>query len=148
MASSSKSKVCFFFQDISFPLANRTRLKQFIEALFKKEKKKLDSLNYIFTTDKSLLKINQDWLKHDSYTDIITFELSTPPSPLIGEIYISVERVRENSKTLGTTFKSEIHRVIFHGALHLCGHKDKTPPESKKMRALEDKYLKMFHVKQ
>jgi probable rRNA maturation factor len=138
--SSSKSKVCFFFEKKDFRLNNRTKLKSFLEGLFKKEGKKLDSLNYIFTSDKELLKINQDFLHHDDLTDIITFEYS-PGDQTQGEIYISVARVKENAKLLKLPFSQELHRVIFHGALHLCGYKDKSKFHVKKMREREDYYL-------
>lgn len=108
------------------------------------EKKYLASLNYIFCTDKRLLEINRQYLKHDFYTDIITFPLSAPKMPVEAEIYISIDRVRENAKTLDVSFKTELHRVIFHGALHLCGYGDKTKGEKEKMRGKEDKYLQKY----
>lgn len=142
--SRSKSKIYFFFQDTKFGLQHRTVLKKFIESIFKKEGRELESLNYIFCTDKSLLKINQQYLQHDDYTDIITFELSPKGEPVLGEIYISVDRVRENARLLGSSFKSEIHRVLFHGALHLCGYKDKSAEEKSKMTARENFYISKY----
>lgn len=139
----SKSKVYFFFQQIEPGLKNRTALKGFIEKLFKKEGKKLRSINYIFCSDKDILKINKQYLKHDFYTDIISFDLSESDQ-IVAEIYISTERVRENAKSLGTSFISEIHRVIFHGALHLCGYGDKTKSENVEMRKREDYYLNSY----
>ncbi len=136
----SQSKVCFFFDQKKFSLENRVKLKAFIESLFKREKKKLSSINYVFCSDKRLLEINRQFLKHEFYTDIITFDLSETDSTQ-AEIYISVERVRENAKTTGNSFKCELHRVIFHGSLHLCGYRDKTKPEKTKMRKKEDFYL-------
>lgn len=144
--TSSKSKVCFFFEKKNFNLKNRGPLKAFIEALFKKEGKKLESLNYIFTSDKELLKINQDFLQHDDLTDIITFEYSNTDKTQ-GEIYISVDRVKENALALKIPFTQELHRVIFHGALHLCGYKDKTTFHVKKMRGREDYYLGQYFTK-
>jgi probable rRNA maturation factor len=143
MASPSQSKVCFFFDGVRISLSNRNALKKFIESIFAKERKKLGSLNYIFCSDKRLLQINRDYLKHDYYTDIITFDLS-PGNKTEGEIYISIDRVRDNAKMEGTSFKSEIARVIFHGALHLCGYGDKSPKEIKQMRAKEDAYLNAY----
>jgi rRNA maturation RNase YbeY len=126
-------------------LHNRKALKAFIPKLFKKEQKGLESLSYIFCSDDYLLKVNNDFLQHDFYTDIITFDLSiSNTSPTIGEIYISVDRVKENSKTHGTTFELELHRVIFHGALHLCGYKDKTKKDALLMRDKEDDCLCMY----
>jgi len=139
----SGKNICFFFQDVKFSLANRTKLKYFINSIFKKEGKGLDMLNIIFCTDKDLLKINQTYLGHDFYTDIITFNL-TETEVISAEIYISKDRVRENAEKLGVSFKSELHRVIFHGVLHLCGYKDKTRGEKEKMREKEDFYLKKY----
>jgi len=90
-----------------------------------------------------LLEINQQFLNHDFYTDIITFDLSEKDSTQ-AEIYISIDRVKDNAKSLGTSFKSEIHRVIFHGALHLCGYKDKPGVEQVKMRQKEEFYLSKY----
>jgi probable rRNA maturation factor len=136
----SKSKVCFFFEEKGFSLQSRSELKAFIETLFKKEKKKLESINYIFCSDKRLLEINQQFLRHDYYTDIITFDLSETDATQ-AEIYISIGRVKDNAKTEGVSFKSELHRVIFHGALHLCGYKDKSKVETSIMRVKEESYL-------
>jgi probable rRNA maturation factor len=144
MASRSQSKVCFFFDGVRVSLSNRTALKKFIERLFKREGKSLASLNYIFVSDKRLLAINRDYLAHDYYTDIITFDLSETPGQVQGEIYISIDRVRENAKKLEVSLKSELHRVIFHGALHLCGFGDKTQGETTDMRSAEDYYLKLY----
>ncbi|MBC7874640.1 MAG: rRNA maturation RNase YbeY [Ferruginibacter sp.] len=135
-----KTKVYFFFQDVKVSLANRTRLKRFIHSIFKREDNKLESLNYVFCTDKTLLSINRQYLKHDYYTDIITFNLSEN-GPVKAEIYISIDRVRENARNLGIPVKSEIHRVMFHGVLHLCGYSDKNKAEKGKMREKEDLYL-------
>lgn len=137
------SKVCFFFETKGFTLENRSALKTQIEALFRKEGMKLESLNYIFCSDKRLLEINRQYLQHDYYTDIITFDLSAGPAT-IGEIYISIDRVRDNAQTHETSFKSELHRVIFHGALHLCGYGDKKKEEAIEMRKREDFWLSWY----
>ena len=112
--------------------------------MFRKENKKLQSLNYIFCTDEELLKINRQYLQHDFYTDIISFELSPKGAPIEGEVYISIDRVRDNARLLDETIYTELHRVIFHGALHLCGYRDKTKNETVKMREMEAKYLKRY----
>jgi probable rRNA maturation factor len=143
MSSTSKSKIYFFLQ-IPASLQQRTRLKEFIESIFREEKKKLQSLNYIFCTDEELLEINRQYLHHDFYTDIITFELSPKNSPIDGEVYISIDRVKDNARSLHQSFYMELHRVIFHGALHLCGYRDKRKSEIKKMRAMEAKYLREY----
>lgn len=140
---SSKSKVYFFFEKKGVALENRTRLKNFIESVFRKEKKQLASINYIFCSDQQLLEINQLFLKHDFYTDIITFELSESKFTE-GEVYISVDRVRDNARLLGVSFKSELLRVIFHGALHLCGFNDKSKTEKQTMREKEGFYLNSY----
>jgi len=139
----SKSKVYFFFDNKKLSLQNRGNLKIFIEDIFKKEKKQLSSLNYIFCSDKKLLEINQSFLNHDFFTDIITFDLSEDEN-ICAEIYISVDRVKENSKALKASFTSELHRVLFHGVLHLCGYKDKTKAEKQKMREKEEYYINQY----
>jgi probable rRNA maturation factor len=139
---SSKSKVYFFFERKGFQLENRLRLKVFLEKLFKQEGAKLGSLNYIFCTDERLLEINHQFLGHNHFTDIISFDLGT--DLVQGEIYISIDRVKDNCKTYGVSFKQELHRVIFHGALHLCGYEDKTPAQLKTMKKKEDYYLQFL----
>lgn len=141
------SIVYFFYQNVKLRIENRTGLKLYIESIFKKEKRKLGSINFIFCTDKALLQINKQFLKHDFYTDIITFDLSDKPGTIDAEIYISVDRVRENAKAHQTSFKEELHRVIFHGVLHLCGYGDKTAKQSLEMRGREDGYLKKYQIR-
>jgi probable rRNA maturation factor len=125
-------------------LKDRTRLKKFIGKMVKKEGRQLAELQYIFCTDAYLLGINQEYLQHDFFTDIITFDLSEKGQALNAEIYISVERVRENAVNYSSTFKKELHRVIFHGALHLCGYKDKKPKDAQLMHQMEDKWLALY----
>jgi probable rRNA maturation factor len=143
MRALSNSKV-YFFYEIPVSLPGRTRLKQFIADLFKAEGYKLDSLNYIFCSDKYLLNINRQYLAHDYYTDIITFELSTEDRPVQGEVYISIERVKENARIHESSRLVELYRIIFHGALHLCGYSDKTKSQKATMRAKEDEYLRKY----
>jgi len=138
------SDIHFFFQNNPVSLKNRKELKIFLKNIFKNEKKKILNLNYIFCTDKTLLKINQDFLHHDYFTDIITFDLSSDPDIIDAEIYISTERVRENARHLGSFIKSELHRVIFHGALHLCGYNDKKKRDQEEMRKKEDLLLSEY----
>lgn len=135
--------VSFHFLEVQFSFTQRTALKQFLISIFKKEKKPLESLNYVFCSDEYLLEINNNYLQHNYYTDIVTFELSATDKT-VGDIYISVDRVKDNAENLEQSFKRELHRVIFHGALHLCGYRDKTVKEQKKMREMEDKYLKLY----
>ena len=134
----------FFQNDVSITLRNRQKLKKFIELIFSQEKKKLNSLTYVFCTDEYLLDINRRYLNHDYYTDIISFDLSDPGSPIQGEIYVSTERVKENASLNNSSFNQELHRVIFHGALHLTGINDKSPAEAKEMREKEDYYLQKY----
>ncbi len=130
---------------IKTPLKNRTRLKAFINELFHQEDTPLKKLHYIFCDDEYLLDINRRHLNHDYYTDIITFDLSEhPDDPVTGELYISVDRVKDNAEKLSEPIERELHRVIFHGALHLCGLRDKTHEEEKEMRKAEEKYLKQY----
>jgi len=127
-------------------LSSIGKLKAFISSIFKKEGKSLESLSIVFCNDSYLLELNREFLSHDFYTDILSFKLSSSGKPLVAEIYISVDRVRDNARNLNSTFKSEIHRVIFHGILHFCGYKDKSPSDIIKMRAAEDKLLKRYKI--
>ncbi len=136
--------ISFNQADSKVTLANRVALKSFIEKRVKKEGYSIETLTYVFCSDKYLLKMNKDFLSHNYYTDIISFDLSENPGNLIGEVYISVDRVKDNAKTLGTSLKEELHRVIFHGALHFCGYKDKKPADAKKMRQMEDLWLTAY----
>lgn len=129
-------------------LGDRRLLKAFIRSIFKKEKRSFEKLSIVFCDDHLLLTLNQQFLRHDYYTDILSFPLSGKKEPLIAEIYISTERVRDNATNLETSFREELHRVIFHGILHFCGYRDKTLAEKKKMRALEDRYLASYFSRQ
>ena len=129
---------------IAATLKDRTRLKKFIGQQVRKEGEKLAALNYVFCSDEYLLAINQEHLQHDFYTDIITFDLSEKGQPINAEIYISVERVWDNAADYDSSFRKELHRVIFHGILHLCGYKDKTPKDAQVMRQMEDKWLMSY----
>ena len=140
----SKSTVNFFFLNSNSGLRKRKELKRFLISIFKREQIKLQSINYIFTDDKKLLEINKRYLNHSFLTDIITFPLSEKGHPLTAEVYISIERVRENAHIHQTTLKQELHRVIFHGALHLCGYNDKTKQQMIQMRKTEVYYLARY----
>lgn len=129
----------FFFENIQeIPLD--ANLKLWLEHMIRSEEKKLGDINYIFCDDEYLLKINQDYLQHDYYTDIITFDY-VKGKKISGDIFVSVTRVSENAPLLSKSFDEELHRVIAHGVLHLCGYKDKTEAEIKEMRNKEDFYL-------
>ena len=155
MAIDSLKNIRFHYLVKPFFFLNRKKVRVFLGELFSKEGKHPAAIDYIFCADKYLLDINRKFLRHDYYTDIITFDLSENHSRVIGEIYISVDRVKENARSMNYPFRTELLRVIFHGALHLCGHSDKTKSQRAAMRALEDKYLNSFltkrdkfHVKQ
>jgi probable rRNA maturation factor len=137
----NENKVQFHFLTKPFNLKERGELKSFIAKAIKREGRKVEAINYIFCTDAYLLEINKSYLNHDTYTDIITFELSEKGEPLLADIYISVDRVRENARAFSTSFTRELHRVIFHGALHLLGFKDKSDKQARQMRAKEEEIL-------
>jgi rRNA maturation RNase YbeY len=136
--------ISFHNADISFRLADKTRLKKFIVDSFLKATGKKLSASYIFCTDEYLLKINQDFLKHDYYTDIITFPLSETDQKTEAEIYISIDRVNDNAIKLKVFPEHELLRVIFHGALHLAGYKDKTKEQKEVMRKKEESWIRAF----
>ena len=140
-----RNKVSFHEFEKAPWLKNRRLLKQFIPSIFRSEKTELEELLIIFCSDEYLLRINQEYLHHDDYTDIITFDLSDNTAQIRGQIYISLERITDNSSLYGIKPSQELQRVLFHGALHLCGFKDKTAPEKELMRAKEDYYLKKYH---
>jgi len=131
----------FFEQDISYKLKNKTSVRQWITQTILAEGYQLKELNYIFCSDAYLLQINQQYLNHDTYTDIITFDNSETEKVIVGDIFISIERIRENASKFNITETDELHRVVIHGALHLLGYKDKTPVTKQKMTQKEDFYL-------
>ena len=130
--------------DKSTSLRFRTKLKAFINQQCLKEGVHIETLQYVFCSDKFLLDINTRYLNHNFYTDIISFDLSDKKGELVGDVYISIDRVKENAKTEGQLYIHELLRVIFHGALHFCGYKDKKPADVKRMRSMEDKWLKAY----
>ena len=127
-------------------MRNRRDLKRFLARLAKSEGVAVSGIDYIFCDDAYLLGLNRKFLQHNTYTDIITFPLSDPGNPLVAEIYISLDRVRDNAATYNVPVKAELLRVIFHGLLHLCGYGDKTQKEKELMRLKEDHYLKRYNV--
>ena len=131
----------FFEEDITYKLKHKTALKNWIKETIATEGYLLKELSYIFCSDQYLLQVNQQYLDHDTYTDIITFDNSEVEKLIVGDVFISVERIRENAAKFNVTETDELHRVIIHGALHLLGYKDKNPSDSKKMSSKEDFYL-------
>lgn len=122
----------------------REKIRKTILATIAKHKYKLQDITYVFVSDDELLEINKEHLNHDYYTDIITFDLSEEKKIVSSEIYISIDRVRDNAIKMKTSIKNEMLRVMFHGVLHLCGYKDKTQSEEKLMRKLEDECLTLY----
>lgn len=132
----------FFFENIDkFSLSDRT--KDWLINLITNEGKKAGEINYIFCDDDYLLKVNQDFLQHDYYTDVITFDY-VKGKTIAGDIFVSLPRISENAETHSKDFNVELHRVLAHGILHLCGYKDKTDDEVKEMRNKEDYYLNIL----
>jgi rRNA maturation RNase YbeY len=131
----------FFEEDISYKLKNKTAVRKWITETIEAEGFKLAELTYVFCSDEYLLQINQQYLDHDTYTDIITFDNSEEHSTIAGDIFISIERIKENAAKFAVTEAQELHRVIIHGALHLLGYKDKSVADKKKMTLKEDHYL-------
>lgn len=136
-----KIQVNFFQEDISFKPKQVTALRNWIKQTIVAEKHQLAELNFIFCSDNYLLEINKQFLNHDTYTDIITFDNSEKEAIIYGDIFISIDRVRENAKSFKTALATELHRVIIHGTLHLLGYKDKTAKEKTLMTEKEDFYL-------
>ena len=131
----------FYFTDVIISLPERKRLKPFIKSIFYKKKRKLHSLIIIFCSDEYLLNINKQYLNHDTYTDTVTFDNSEIDGKILGDIFISIDRVRENAKTFKTILPDELHRVMIHSTLHLLGYKDKSAKDKGLMTAKEDNYL-------
>ncbi|HWD90311.1 MAG TPA: rRNA maturation RNase YbeY [Mucilaginibacter sp.] len=133
--------VNFFEEDIRFDLKNKNKVKAWVKATIAAEGYKLQELNYIFCSDAYLLQINQQYLDHDTYTDIITFDNSEKEKVIAGDIFISIDRIRENAEKFGAGETNELHRVLIHGALHLLGYTDKIAADKQLMTAKEDYYL-------
>ena len=133
----------FFAQDLNFKVPHPRKTKAWIKEVIKRENKTLANLNYIFCSDAYLLTINEQYLNHKTLTDIITFDNSEHDGTIEGDIFISLERVRENAAALKTDFEDELHRVLIHGVLHLSGYSDKTTKQKSQMRKKEDACLSL-----
>ncbi len=134
-----KTSIELFSEDINFIYENKASLQDWILQILSKEERTANYINIIFCDDKYLLKVNQDYLDHDHYTDIITFQYEE--KPIEGELFISIDRVRENAQERDLSFANELHRVIAHGVLHLIGFGDKSEEEVTTMRAKEEEHL-------
>lgn len=133
--------VHFHTEDVSFKPSSPKLIKDWVKSVIQAEGYKLGTVNYIFCSDPYLLKVNQDYLNHDYYTDIITFNMSDIEDTLSADIFISIDRVRQNAVELGQPFDNELYRVIIHGILHLVGYDDKTEKAKKIMRNTENQYI-------
>jgi rRNA maturation RNase YbeY len=139
-----QDSISFHNQSISFKLPQKTLVRKWLHRTAKKEGYKIYQLNYIFCSDQELLEINRNYLQHDTLTDIITFGLSEKNAPIEGDIFISIERVRENAKEFGELKSKELKRVMVHGILHLMGYKDKTKAHILEMRKKEEAYVNLW----
>lgn len=143
------SSINFHSEDVDFYLVNEKKTIKWIKDSIKNEAKTVGEISYIFCSDGYLHKINLEYLNHDTFTDIITFDY-TEGNIVSGDIFISIDRVKENAAKFKTVFENELSRVIIHGVLHLMGYKDKSAQEKEQMRSKEDFYLtlhsKMFEV--
>lgn len=135
------SSISFTNNGVNSLLEKKKPLKTVIFSIFNEENCEFNKIDYIFCSDEYLLKLNQRYLNHDTYTDILTFSLANTSLPIIAEIYISVDRVKENAEVLKTDYMTELYRVMIHGILHLCGYNDHSTDEKKIMRQKEDYYL-------
>jgi rRNA maturation RNase YbeY len=138
--------VRFYEQEVKSKLKDRRRLSTYLQSLIRRQKPQVKDvqLTYIFCKDGYLLEINREYLKHETLTDIITFDLTEEPEIMQGEVYISIERVKENAEKYKVEYEQELHRVIFHGALHLCGFKDKQKGDKERMHQEEDLCLNHY----
>ena len=136
--------IVFFNEDIDFKFQGKNKFKAWLTKIADKEGFTIGQLNYIFCSDEYLHKINLEYLNHDTYTDIITFDNSEDEATIEGDIFVSIDRIRENSEILNTIFEEEVKRVIVHGLLHLCGYDDHSPEDKVEMRRLESEYISAF----
>ena len=135
-------KITFNFEDLSPFLKNRGNLRLWLQASAKKEKQRINAVNYIFCSDKHLLSINKQYLNHNYFTDVITFQYDDNEG-VSGDIFISYDRIKENAKEFNQSISNELHRVMVHGLLHLLGYKDKNTEQQKVMKSKEDFYLSL-----
>ncbi len=133
----------FFSEDISFALSKPRKTSNWIKLIAKKERREVVDVSYIFCSDSYLLQLNQQYLNHNTLTDIITFDYSEGAKKLEGEIYISIDRVKENAQKFKVSFQDELDRVMIHGVLHLIGYKDKKPTDKSLMRKKEEASLSL-----
>ena len=138
-------KISFFYEETNFTLPNANKIKAWLKTVITEEGFELDAINYIFCSDEYLHTLNLQYLDHDTFTDIITFDY-TQENCLEGDIYISVDRVKDNAIQLTIPFHEEINRVMAHGLLHMMGFRDKSSTEKKQMRSKEDSCLSLLTI--
>jgi probable rRNA maturation factor len=134
----------FFVEDIPFKLTEKQKHKNWLKAVAQAEGFAMGDLNYIFCSDEYLLNVNRQYLDHDYYTDIITFDNSEEENRIDGDIFVSIDRIKDNAKTLNQPYEYEQKRVLVHGLLHLLGYPDKSEEEASVMRSKEELYIKLF----
>ena len=134
----------FFSENKNFKISNKKEIRALLKKICKKENKKISFINCVFCSDNRLLEINKKYLNHTSLTDVVTFDFSTNKKNIEGDVYISIDRVKENAKKYKETFKKELLRVIIHGLLHLIGFLDKTKEEKNTMTLKENEYLSLY----
>ena len=139
-----KKAIYFFTEEVSYLFRDKRKIRNWIISTTTSEKYTVESVNFIFSSDQFLHKTNVTYLQHDTFTDIITFDTSEVKKEISGDIYISIDRVKDNARSFGVNFKSELHRVMIHGILHLMGYKDKSKKEKELMRSKEDYYLSLL----
>lgn len=132
--------------ELEYPKERMDKIDTIMRSIFKDHNQPVESITLTLLTDDALLEINESFLKHDYYTDILTFYYSEEGEPIEGELFLSIDRIKDNASTQRVTFDNEFSRVVFHGCLHLCGHDDHTPAEKLQMRSAEDKYLAQLSV--
>jgi probable rRNA maturation factor len=140
------SAIHFFYEEVDFHFKHIRKTKAWLKEVVKRESTRLGELNYIFCSDEFLANVNVQYLHHDTLTDIITFDTSEDVRFIEGEIFISIDRVKENALKFKVSFEHELHRVMVHGVLHLAGYSDKTSQQKKIMRKKEDAYLSLRSV--
>lgn len=138
-------KINFFEEDISYTLKQKNKIRNWVtQAIVQEGFDSIGELNYIFCSDEYLLVLNKQYLDHDTYTDIVTFDTSNDEQEISGDLFISIERIRENAKLYNNKIEKELHRVMIHGLLHLCGYDDANEADKHIMTAKEDYYLKIL----
>lgn len=139
----TRELIHFFAEDIKFILRGKSKTRDWIRQVIENEGYNTENLNYIFCNDQYLYAINKTYLRHNTLTDIVTFDLSDKKHKINGDIFISIERVKENAMSMGILFRDELSRVMIHGVLHLMGYDDKSPTSKRQMTEKEDFYLSL-----